>query len=986
MSQNTNSDHNTFYLAPSSKIKKINKTNINSLQIWSFNIEGLTDLKLAELTHLIKLDSPDLVLIQETWLKQERYCDSDIEITGYNLYRKDRINGEHGGILFYVKNTIRSSLFDKNVKTSQHEVMWIRIPSSNKNIYIANVYKPPSSDNSIFDSLTSDIELIQTNKRKSKVFVLGDFNCHHDLWLGSMDVHGNPKTNDAGNACYSMCQLLGLTNLVKENTFVRNSGQAKSVLDLVLTDSPNLIKNMIIENPIGSSPHARISLKINLVPACHVIFKKTNWLYHKANWNAMRDQLRNSDWTLNDDINLTWEKYKTNIKSSMEKHIPKRVIKRNTNDKPWFTDVCALAHQRKVKAWQVLKSFPTDLNKNSYSKACKDAADTYKQAQKRYSEKIETDLKENGSNPKTWWQIVNHIVGKGGNSEIPSLNVNNIEYETALEKANILNNTFAEKSTINDNDRLPPLLSLKGDSFLNRIKIRLRVVRKKLQQQKTSKATGPDGIPARVLRECADVLSKPYSNLFNFSLKSSNIPNDWKCANVVPIYKSGERSDPNNYRPISLLSITSKVMESIINDYVKKHIYGSNLITKHQFGFRSNYSTFDLLTSATQQWENALNKGQEVKVAALDISRAFDRVWHKGLLSKLMALGIGGSVYRWIRSFLHNRSIKVIINGQQSTVSYINAGVPQGSVIGPTLFLIYINDLIDCVKNQVHLFADDTTLSAIIPNGMESKTQVINSFQSDLRAIEEWAEKWLVNFNAKKTQLMTISRKKSKSINDDITFVNESLIEVENIKLLGINITSSLDWSYHINHLAKRAGQRLGILRKARRILPPASISTLYKTKVRSIMEYCGPIWQNASKCALNKLDTIQRKVCHLIGKKQNVIPEYNINSLEQRRNVSGMCQIHRMVTGVAPPTVVELLPPFNQPNRISRYVNQSHHLQFEIKRSKSNHHMQSFMPHMTRLWNALPNDCLYSQNGDINSLQNFKVLINKHFLNLHKM
>ena len=188
MSQNTNSDNNTFSLAPTSKINKINKTNINSLQIWSFNVEGLTDLKLAELTHLIKLDSPDLVLIQETWLKQERYCDSDIEITGYNLYRKDRINGEHGGILFYVKNTIRSSLFDKNVKTSQHEVMWIRIPSSNKNIYIANVYKPPSSDNSIFDSLTSDIELIQTNKRKSKVFVLGDFNCHHDLWLGSMEV------------------------------------------------------------------------------------------------------------------------------------------------------------------------------------------------------------------------------------------------------------------------------------------------------------------------------------------------------------------------------------------------------------------------------------------------------------------------------------------------------------------------------------------------------------------------------------------------------------------------------------------------------------------------------------------------------------------------------------------------------------------------------------------------------------------------------
>ena len=136
----------------------------------------------------------------------------------------------------------------------------------------------------------------------------------------------------------------------------------------------------------------------------------------------------------------------------------------------------------------------------------------------------------------------------------------------------------------------------------------------------------------------------------------------------------------------------------------------------------------------------------------------------------------------------------------------------------------------------------------------------------------------------------------------------------------------------------------------------------------------------------MHKLDTIQHKVCHLIGKKQNVIPEYNINSLEHRRNASDMCQIHIMVTGVALLTVIELLPTFNQPNKISHYVNQSHYLQFEIKQSKSNYHMQSFMPNMTRLWNALPNDCLYSKNGDVNSLHDFKVHVNKHFLNLNKL
>src|SRR5277367_257819 len=351
-----------------------------------------------------------------------------------------------------------------------------------------------------------------------------------------------------------------------------------------------------------------------------------------------------------------------------------------------------------------------------------------------------------------------------GQSAIPTLHSEGISYETATDKAEVFKKIFASKSNIDDMSKIPPLCSNDASTSLNNIKIRAKVVKAKLLHLKSSKATGPDGIPARVLRECAGVLSKPLSSLFSLSLLHGVVPKEWKCANVIPIYKADSKSDPNNYRPISLLPIISKVMESIINDHLRKHLFGLKLISNHQFGFRPKHSTMDLLTYTTQNWERALDKGQEIKVVALDISRAFDSVWHSGLLSKLMSAGIGGYVYRWIRDFLNDRYIRVVINGRESSAASINAGVPQGSILGPTLFLIFINDITQVLSSTVCMFADDTTISALVPN-IKSRSEVANILCNDLLNVEAWAECWLVKFNAKKTQLMTISRKTNKDNN-----------------------------------------------------------------------------------------------------------------------------------------------------------------------------------------------------------------------------
>jgi len=472
-------------------------------------------------------------------------------------------------------------------------------------------------------------------------------------------------------------------------------------------------------------------------------------------------------------------------------------------------------------------------------------------------------------------------------------------------------------------------------------------------------------------------LSPYLAKLFKNSFRSGVVPKEWKCANVVPIFKSGVKSDPNNYRPISLLPIISKVMESIVNDQLRKHLFKLNLLSNHQFGFRPHHSTFDMLTYCTQTWENALDKGQEAIAVSLDISRAFDSVWHSGLLSKLMTAGIGGYLYRWIRDFLYDRHIRVVVNGSTSSAASINAGVPQGSILGPTLFLIFINDLNNVVSNKVCMFADDTTIFSIVPNTSARKL-IVDKLNDDLKNLENWSEKWLMKFNAKKTQLMIISRKKDITFNP-IIFFNETLTPVDSIKLVGVNISSKMDWSDHINKVAKRAGQTLGIMRKTRKILPPSALSTIYKCRVRSTMEYCGPIWENSSNEYLKKLDCIQNKALRLIGRKG---PELNIHNLQHRRNVSGLSQFYRMVCGMAPPSVTDLVPNFKAPSRDTRVVSQSHHLQLSLGRSKTEHHRKSFIPKYSHIWNSIPVSCMYnSQDGNIFGLQGFKECVNKWLL-----
>ena len=328
----------------------------------------------------------------------------------------------------------------------------------------------------------------------------------------------------------------------------------------------------------------------------------------------------------------------------------------------------------------------------------------------------------------------------------------------------------------------------------------------------STKATGPDGIPVVVLKHLSPELSPILAKLFNRCLKLKCFPSIWKSSSVCPVFKNnGEKSSPSQYRPISLLSVISKLFEALINDKIIDHLERNNLLSDIQYGFRSSRSTADVLTVITHRISRAMAEGHHSRVAALDISKAFDKVWHKGLLLKLSSYGISGRLLAVIGSFLSGRSLRVVINGQSSQAHLINAGVTQGSILGPTLFLLYINDLPKHIINSlVDIYADDTTVYKNISTDVDDR-KVASDLSSDLKQIIQWGKDWFVTFNPSKTKLITFNHKRGGHPFHTVYMDNSALDEAPCLdKLLGLKLTPDLKWNSYILSVGKETGKMVG--------------------------------------------------------------------------------------------------------------------------------------------------------------------------------
>ena len=421
-------------------------------------------------------------------------------------------------------------------------------------------------------------------------------------------------------------------------------------------------------------------------------------------------------------------------------------------------------------------------------------------------------------------------------------------------------------------------------------------------------------------------------------------------------------------------------MEKAINQHLLKYLEGFNIISDHQYGFRKSRSTGDLLAYVTNLWSNAIEQYGESRAVALDISKAFDRVWHEGLLSKLSSYGMSSRFCSWLSSFLKDRSLQVAVDGYLSDTFTINAGVPQGSILSPTLFLLYINDLLEKTKNPIYSFADDSTVvSSFTLNARTSSADAhlrrqleVSYLNKDLEKILAWGDSNQVEFNAKKTQAAVFSKKVSITA-PDILMAGNSIQLASSINLLGVNVGGNMSWHDHVVAIAKAASQKLGTLFRTKKLYTPQQLLMLYKAQIRPSLEYCSHVWSSAPKHTLGLLDSIQKRAVRLIGD-----PELtnNLESLEHRRRVCDLTLFYRYFHGKCSADIASSIPPRAVYGRNTRRTTTSHPYVVQLSTPRTTLFKNSFIWRTSSLWNDLPEIVFPSEYN----LQKFKTNVNRYF------
>ena len=437
-----------------------------------------------------------------------------------------------------------------------------------------------------------------------------------------------------------------------------------------------------------------------------------------------------------------------------------------------------------------------------------------------------------------------------------------------------------------------------------------KMVNKVITNLDSSKASGPDCIPVVVLKNCEPELSYILAKLFNKCLKESCFPDCWKVSLVVPVFKNvGERSTAKNYCPVSLFSVVSKVFEKLVNNRIVDHLEKCGLFSDFQYGFRSS--------QPTDRIARAFNRSGATQAVALDISKVFDRVWHAGLLHKLKSYGISGQIFGLISSFLSNRRLRVVLDGKSSQEYPVNAGVPQGSILGPTLFLLYINDLPDDVICNIAIYADDTTLYSKCNQASDlwQQLELASELESDLRDTVDWGRKWLVDFSAGKTQLVSFDQSKNTGA-IDVKMDGSVLEDKTSFKMLGLTFSSKLDWGSYIVSIAKTASKKIGALIRSMKFLSPEVALYLYKSIIRPCMEYCCHVWAGAPSCYLELLDKLQKRICRTVGPSLAA----SLEPLAHRRNVASLSLFYRYYFGRCSSELAQVVPlPYSR-RRSTRY------------------------------------------------------------------
>ena len=851
------------------------------------NAQSLVN-KIDELRVVVAELKPDLILVNETWTHPD-ITDAFLKINGYTIIaRSDRCDtksGRGGGLVIYKRLPL--CVYELDVSCPFNQIISVSIPSAHQAITLNLVYRSPNSsleNNAQLDAVIRDI--------KSPSITIGDMNYRNIDWE-------NGSSDSVGRNFFNATQDAFLTQHVD---FATHDG---NLIDLVLSSNPALISSVEDVGVLGKSHHSMLAVKVNTCPT-HIKTEERVPDYSKADFDKLRDITSSIAWS--DDLNPlsaseAWDVFKNKLCTAVEECIPLR-NRRSAGRPLWMNQNILRVIRKKRRLWKVYQTSQDYADFKAFQDIQKSIAKTIRRAKKKLERKLAKQFKKNS---RPFYSYVNsktkssHQVGPLKNEHKEIISNNN-------EMADLLNNYFSTVFTSENDANLPtPVIS--HNEKLTAIEVDEDMIKSRIHKLKSNSAPGPDKILPRVLQELEDIIVTPLCIIFRKSLAEGSIPSDWKMANVTPVFKKGAKSSVDNYRPISLTSIICKLLESIICEAVTNYLSSYCLIRLSQHGFMSHRSCLTNLLEYLETVTRLLDEGHNVDVFYLDFSKAFDRVPHKRLGIKLANHGIGGKLLHWIQNWLSDRKQRVVLNGSASSWSDVTSGVPQGSVLGPLLFLIYINDIdsaVDTVYVLLLKFADDTKGARPIDSITDAEMM-----QKDLDNLHAWSIEWSMLFNTDKCHVLHLGNTNpcyEYNIND----IKLKVVSEE--KDLGVIIHSSGKPSAQVAAAALKANSVLGQLLRAFTYRDKHTYIKLYKQYVRPHLEFCVQAWSPWLKQDIELLENVQRRavhaVCGLTGSYEEKLQIIGLPSLEERRIRGDMIQtfkIINMIDNVSPTTFFQL-------------------------------------------------------------------------------
>lgn len=916
--------------------------------------------------------NPDIIGITEVFPKNARYTILPAELTlpGYELFIN--VNPKLGSGL-YIKKELNP--VEYKMETQFKESVWVKVKlNKNDNLLVGCIYKSPSCDKQNLLELRKLLSnTVDLSRKFSHILILGDFN------FPKIDWNTWYSENDKESELFIECVRDSYLHQHITTPTRSRLHQGPNVLDLVFTNEEDMIKDVTYESPLGKSDHCVLTFQY------HCYYEKnTNKIarknFFKGNYEKLRKQL-DVDWNriLNTtDMEIMTSAFMNIHNKAVDECIPiidpaksQNAKKHNYVPLDWDT---VKTIKKKHRSWQRYIETKDEKKYREYTQLRNKTRKLVRKAKKNMEREIANDVKKN---PKRFWKYVN-------SKRKVKTGISELKYEdgdgthtssTDQEKAETLSNFFKSVFTIEPPGDIPFVDNKPVSHVFMNNPITEEEVMNILDRIDTSKAMGPDGVHPKVIKEARDVLCKPITMLFNKSLSSGVVPNTWKTGNITALFKKGEKSDPGNYRPVSLTSVLCKLMEKVIRARIVDHMKQNTMFSKQQFGFMSGRSTVLQLLKVIEEWSEILDEGGTLDVVYMDFMKAFDTVPHRRLLNKIKSYGISDLFSNWINCFLSDRHQTVIVNGTASRSQQVTSGIPQGSVLGPLLFVIYINDLPDSVKSPVFMFADDTKLYNRI-RSEEDKNQL----QIDLDALQLWSDTWLLKFHPEKCKVLSIyNRSQSKNIaeNDYYLYDNNhqkiNLDHIDTEKDIGVLVDSMLTFSNHIHAQVNKANSIMGLIRRSYTYLDEVSFKSLFQALVRPHLEYAECVWNPYKQKDITLIENVQRRATKWVPTLKHLsyperLMELKLPTLKYRRHRGDMIEVFKIVSGKYDREVSGGILKFNE-NTTTR-GNQSKLLK---QRCRYDVRKYSFSQRVIDMWNDLPDSVISAK-----SVFSFEVRLDK--------